>query len=421
MQSEVANGSEPPHGELVAGWRIIAVTFAGMMVSAPVLASYAIGSFVLPLQDEFRWARSEIQAGIIFAQGGCAICGLVIGAVAERLGIRRLAILGLLGVSAGFFAAPLISDSFVQYYAALAAMALLGGGSIPVIWSRIVTARFEKRRGFALALALTGTGLTGTLLPLILVAINGSIGWRFGFLFLAGMPLVLALPLVLLWLPRDGAEAGALPADRPKGAGNPGLSEAMRSFRFWILLVSIVCLYVGVTGILANVIPAMTSKGMSQATAATVQSGYAFSLIFGRLGVGWLVDRYWAPAVAALALTPAAIGSVLLAGEPSLQLALIGISLVGIAAGTELDLLAYLTSRYFGLRFFSSIYGVLYAGVAAAGASGPFIFAWVQERSNSYDLCFYLASGLLAVAGILLLGLGKYPAGLDSKLEPQPA
>lgn len=412
MVSEPGFGRAVLRGEFASEWRILVVAFAGMMVSAPVLASYAIGAFVLPLQDEFGWSRSEIQAGIIFAQGGCAICGLMIGAMAQRIGIRKLAISGLVGVSAGFSAAAMISNSLLQYYAALAMMALLGAGSIPVIWSRVITARFEQQRGFALALALTGTGLTGTMLPLILVAINGWLGWRAGFLVLAAMPLIVALPLVWRWLPASGPEDAPRPDHRRDQAGGGGVNHALRTFRFWILLISIVCLYVGVTGILANVIPAMTSNGMSRTMAATVQSGYAFSLIFGRLGVGWLVDRYWAPAVAVVALTPAAIGSFLLAGGPSLEQALFGIALVGIAAGAELDLLAYLTSRYFDIRSFSGIYGILYAGVAAAGASGPFIFAWVQESSNSYDLCFYLASGLLAVGGLLLLALGRYPTDL---------
>ncbi|MEZ5750171.1 MAG: MFS transporter [Caenibius sp.] len=302
------------------------------------------------------------------------------------------------------------------FYAAFAALAFLGFGSIPVVWSRIVAEHFEARRGLALAIALSGTGLAGTIIPPLLVSVNAAFGWRTGFLLLALLPLITALPVAYFWLPRAAPRSEA--TQDPANEVQPGVrfATALRDYRFWLLLISIIALYGSLTGILANLIPAMVSKGMTQANAALVQSGYAFPLIFGRLVVGMLVDRYWAPLVAAVVLAPAALGSALLTGEPSLVIALFAISLVGIAAGAELDLLAYLVSRYFGLRFFAHIYGVLYAGVAAAGAVGPVAFAWLAHRGENYDISFFICSALLGFGGLIVLLLGPYPSFTTKRL-----
>ncbi len=80
------------------------------------------------------------------------------------------------------------------------------------------------------------------------------------------------------------------------------LGEAFRSYKFWILFVSILCVYMAVSGISPNLIPALTDNGMSAHDAATVQGMYGIAIVVGRLVVGYLIDRFWAPAVAAVAL-----------------------------------------------------------------------------------------------------------------------
>ncbi|MGD9665680.1 MAG: MFS transporter [Novosphingobium sp.] len=406
-----AHVSSLAQGELRKSWRTLVVAFAGMMCSAPVLASYCVGSFVLPLEQEFGWGRSQIQAAIFFTQAGCAICGLLVGWIAARIGVRYLAISGILGVSLAFSLAAATGGSIWYYYAAFTSLAFLGCGSIPVVWSKIITGFFDARRGVALAIALSGTGLSGTFIPPILSELIVSHGWRTGFLFLAILPLVTALPLAIAWLPGKVADGdGAAVTDI--GMGNQegvALHKAMRDYRLWLLCFSVVILYLAMTGILANLIPAMTSQGMPASSAALVQSFYAFPLIFGRVLVGMAIDRFWAPAVAVAALVPAAFGSFLLADSPDFYIAVMGASLVGVAAGAELDLIAFLTSRYFGVKYFTHIYGVIYVGVAAAGALGPVSFAWLQEATDSYALCFYVSSGALFVGAVSLLLLGPYP------------
>lgn len=404
-------GTVFPRGELGQRWHILAVAFTGLIISAASLPVYGIGSFVLPLQNELGLQRSSIQASVFFVQGGCALGGLFIGYILARIRMRPLVIASILGVSLSFTALALLPFSLPFFYLSFFAIALLGCGTIPVVWCDLVTAHFKERRGLALAIALTGTGVAGAFVPFLLASVISQAGWRAGFLALAILPLLIALPVTIAWMPKEtGKSAVPTPVDDAgKNEGGFTLGQAIRSYRFYILCLSVVLIYLSITGILTNFIPAMSSRGMAAETAAAAQGGFAISLIAGRLGIGWLIDRLWGPGVAALALIPAALGAFMLVADAGFLRALVGMALVGVAAGAELDVLAYLTSRYFGLRRFSSIYGVLYAFVAIAGASGPVLFAWLQEYTASYDDCFLLTSAMLAAGGMMMFLLGPYP------------
>ena len=83
--------------------------------------------------------------------------------------------------------------------------------------------------------------------------------------------------------------------------------------------------------------------------------------------------------------------------------------LIGLAAGAELDLLAFLAARYFGLANYARIYALFYAALAVAGGFAPLLFAEVYDAFDSYDLAFYVGAGLFAFGSLIMLTLGKYP------------
>jgi hypothetical protein len=100
-----------------------------------------------------------------------------------------------------------------------------------------------------------------------------------------------------------------------------------------------------------------------------MQSVFGFAVIGGRTMVGYLVDRFWAPAVAAVALGLPVVGCLILLDPGSTASIVFAVLLLGGAAGAELDLMSFLATRYFGLRHYAKIYAVLYALLAVAGAA----------------------------------------------------
>jgi MFS family permease len=403
--------------EIQHGWLLILASCAGVVCSSVVLPFYSLGALVKPLTAEFHWTRAAIQSAVAFSSGLGAISAPIIGALIDRYGARYVGLFGLLGLSLAFVFATQMDGHIWLLYAAYTAMAVLGAGTVPVTWTRAIATSFFEQRGLALGLTLAGTGLSAMLAPIYAVWLVEHVGWRGAYMGLALLPIVLAGPLVYIgFRPVEPLKAIAVAADStvPTVVGH-SLLEAMRTRQFWILLCSVLAIYLAVSGIVPNLIPLLTDSGMPAARAAQVQSFYGVAIIVGRVLVGYLIDRYWAPGVAAIALSLPVIGALILAGPVTMVTAALAATLVGLAAGAELDLMSYLAARYFGMRHYAKIYAVLYAALAVAAGAAPFCFARIYDTTKSYRLAFLAASGFFLVGALILLTMGPYPT-----LTPNP-
>ena len=398
--------------ELAQRWPLIMATCIGIVSSSFVLPYYSIGALLTPVTEEFGWSRAQFQAAILFSSGLGALTSPLIGWLNDKYGPRRVALPSMIGLSLGLFTASQIQGQLWMLFLAYGMMALLGAGTIPVTWTRAIATSFFKRRGLALGLALTGTGICASIAPHYTVWLTDHYGWRGAYVGLALVPLVLAWPMLyFLFKPLDTHSDAELEEPDTKAALENGLTlgEAVRGYRFWILLLSILFAYQGFSGIGPNLLPSLTDDGFSRDQAASVQSVFGISIIVGRVVVGYLVDRFWAPGVAAFCLAIPAAGAAMLHGSQTFETAALAAFLIGFAAGAELDLMAFLAARYFGLAHYAKIYSILYATLAVCSGTAPMIFASVYDATGSYDLGYSVASVLFLVSVVLILMLGRYP------------
>ena len=398
--------------ELAQRWPLIMATCMGIISSSFVLPYYSIGALLTPVTEEFGWSRAQFQAAILFSSGLGALTSPIIGWLNDKYGPRRVALPSMIGLSVGLLTASQMEGELWMLFLAYGMMALLGAGTIPVTWTRAIATSFFKRRGLALGLALTGTGICASVAPHYTVWLTDHYGWRGAYVGLALVPLVLAWPMLyFLFKPLDTHSDSALEAPDTKVALENGLTlgEAVRGYRFWILLLSILFAYQGFSGIGPNLLPSLTDDGFTRDQAASVQSVFGISIIIGRVIVGYLVDRFWAPGVAAFCLAIPAAGAAMLHGSQTFETAALAAFLIGFAAGAELDLMAFLAARYFGLAHYAKIYSILYATLAVCSGTAPMIFASVYDATGSYDLGYRMASVLFLVSVVLILMLGRYP------------
>ena len=408
----------PSERELAQRWPLIMATCIGIISSSFVLPYYSIGALVAPVTEEFGWSRAQFQAAILFSSGLGALTSPVIGWLNDKYGPRRVALPSMLGLSLGLLTASQLQGELWMLFLAYGMMALLGAGTIPVTWTRAIATSFFKRRGLALGLALTGTGICASVAPHYTVWLTDNYGWRGAYMGLALVPILLAWPtLYFLFKPLEVHTGAEDPVDNEAASAiQTGLTlgEAVRGYRFWVLLLSILFAYQGFSGIGPNLLPSLTDDGFSREQAASVQSVFGISIIIGRVVVGYLVDRLWAPGVAAFCLAIPAAGAAMLHGTQSFEVAALAAFLIGFAAGAELDLMAFLAARYFGLAHYAKIYSILYATLAVCSGTAPMIFASVYDATGSYDIGYSIASGLFLVSVLLILLLGRYPKAFEN-------
>ena len=186
--------------------------------------------------------------------------------------------------------------------------------------------------------------------------------------------------------------------------------EAVRTKQFWILGVVLFLTVIVVAGWLSNFERIMTEQGFERSSIAQIAAVMGLTVILGRLMVGALVDRFWAPGVAACFFLVATLGLlVLIMTQVTLFSALVVAVMIGLAAGAELDLLAYLTSKYFGPAHYPAVFGVIIAFFTVGAGLAPPIFGMAAQVFQGYETVLMISVGLLLLSIVLFLSLGQYP------------
>ncbi len=177
-----------------------------------------------------------------------------------------------------------------------------------------------------------------------------------------------------------------------------------------------------IVGMVTNTVPLLRDIGLSATQAGSVFGAFGISLIAGRVVVGYLIDRVWAPGVAAVALALPAIGCLMLWNADaswSTAALVLAVCLVGVGTGAEFDLSAYLVSRYFGLEHYGRLFGIHLGLITAGSMLAPFLFAAMYQSSGGYSPMLAYATACCSVGPLLLLTLGRMPGERDAVPDAQ--
>jgi predicted MFS family arabinose efflux permease len=401
-------GMRADYSEFKGGWRVVVASLVGIGLGLSPVPIYTVGMFAPELAGEFHWKFAQIMFGLTVMSITVLFSAPVAGFLADRIGVRRV-VLGscaLFGLSFAAFAAT--GRSLPLFYLTWAAVAVVGSGTLPFTWTRAVNNRFETRKGLALGLSLLGTGLFGSLLKPTSAWLIAHVGWRFAYLGVGALPLAISLPIAWVFYHDRGPTVDA----RTKSAGSVSgatFTEALRDWRLWVLAVAFVPISFAVSGPIPNMENILSLHGFDKTTIATLVTFIGLSVVIGRLLSGWLIDRLWAPGVAFVLLSLPSLAYWLLARQNlSFDQALLCICLIGLAAGVEYDLMAFLVARYFGKRSYGTIYGALFGCFALGAGIGPVIFGFDFDKSHSYGDALMASAIMLVVCAALLLTLGPY-------------
>lgn len=399
--------------EFKSGWRVLLVAAMGVTCGITAVPIYTIGAFVGPLEDAYGWSRGAIQSATVFAYFTLIFAGPVAGYLTDHYGPRRVALWSVFGMSAAVGSAAVLADTLWGLYLAYALIGILGAGTSPVVWTRAVSSWFVKKRGLAFGFTLMGTGLFATVGPIYVTFAIAEFGWRGGYLALSVVPIIFVLPLVYVWFferqdssPVNKDESSS---DTDQNTGMD-LRASLKTSQFWIIAFSFLFFSTSISGFIASFIPMLTDGGLTRTDAASMAGSIGISVLVGRVVTGFLLDHVRASVLSTVVMALPAIGCLLwglgVAGPSGALLAAI---FVGLAGGAEFDLVAYMTSRYFGLRHYGKLYGILFSSVIAGAAIGPLMFGFGFDLFGSYAPVLITAAALFVVGGVSQLFLGRYP------------
>jgi MFS family permease len=399
--------------EFRAGFKPLVGAVIGAGCGLSSISFYTHGVFVGAISDDTMWSRGQVQFGVTIMILMAAITAPTIGWLIDRFSARRIALASIPLYGLTLASLSLTTNEIWTYYVLWACMAILAAGTLPITWTRVVNGWFDDYRGIALGITLAGTGIAATFAPSYVVWLISEIGWRNAYIALAATITTISLPgIYLLFFDSSQIDSPEAESDRAVNRIATGLTlrVAIRGYRFWALGFSLLFVAAGISGLITNLVPLLVDKGLSAATAAGYAGLIGVSVIAGRLLAGFLVDHLWAPLVAAIFLSAPAFAAIVLTGQDIAPI-LLGASalIIGLAAGAELDLLAFLSSRYFGLKHYGAIYGGLYVFFSIGAGIAPFSFGRAFDIFGHYNVVLYVVAGMSIFGAALMLILGKYP------------
>lgn len=395
-------------------WLVVAASVCGLLVGSGPILIFSSGVFLKPVSAELGVTRGDLSSALFLAAICTAIACPILGWFLDRFGTRRVMIPGVILyalVVAGFglmrtnpvFMIPLI----------YALVGLVGAVQTPIPYAAVVAQWFDRQRGLALGIATAGVGLGVVVLPPFLALLINEFGWRHAYFGLGLTVLLLAWLPVALFVREPPAlsrvAARHTTANLTDALPGTQASQAFRQWEFWALTIAFFLGVMAINGTLTHVIPLLTDRGVSLQQAAVMFSFAGYAIIGGRVLAGWCLDRIWGPYVAICFFVIPMLGIALLASGATGIVPLIGAVLCGAGIGAEIDLMAFFLSRYFGLKAYGKVYGVMFAVFNIGTGLGPALSGLSFDRFHSYGPVFIVYEVALAITCLLFLRLGPYP------------
>ena len=390
-----------------AGWGVVAAAFTGVMVSFAPIIPYTFSLFLAPLHAAFGWKREAIGGTFALAAITVALVSPLIGVLLDRYSPRRVILPSILIFALALGSLSRLGPNIKQFYFTFFLLGLVANGTAQFAYTRTILSWFRSRRGLAIAMLLTGSGVGSILIPPLTQWTIAHHGWRSAYLLLGGIAL-LGLPLTALFV-RNRPDA-RLQDDLSPASGQT-VAAALSSSTFWIFACITMLSAFSENGLVTNLAAILTEHRVSTQGAALALSVRGGAGIAGRLCIGFLIDRFSPQRIQTFVLLLAASGTLILAFAGTSPVALVGAAILGIGLGSEADVAPYLLAHYFGRKHFSVLYGLTWTAYAIGGATGPMAIGRWYDRAGSYQThsIVYLACVAFA-AMIVSLFLRRSPA-----------
>ena len=385
-------------------WLLVLVCAVGIGVGVSSLPFYTQGLFIEAWIADFGWTRAQASLGILGSTLALAAVLPFIGSIVDRYGLVTPVMISLLGLSLAYVLLGMFVQSIASFVILAMLQAILGSASSPLAYTRAINAVFNKQRGLALGVALSGAGVAATFGPTLISNAIDAFGWRGAYYAMALFTLVVGAVIILVLSRLNGAKT-AVNIDME--AANRDFLVAKASRTYWTIMAAIFCLSLGLGGLMIHFVPILLDVGFATNAAVKIAGVIGIAVVLGRLLVGFAVDRIFAPRVA-IAILLACISGVLALALLGSVVAVPAAFVIGFSVGAEVDLIGYLVARYFGMHAYGQIYGRQYSTFLIATGLSPVILGAVRDATGTYTASLFTAAAFMVISAALFAKLPKF-------------
>ncbi|MBI2866308.1 MAG: MFS transporter [Chloroflexi bacterium] len=395
-------------------WVVVGAALSGLLSGAFFYVGYSAFAAVLSL--EFGWSKGALGGVYSLARLWQSGVDVVSGYLADRTGPRWPMVAGTVLAAAGFFLFSRVNSLAALYLVLVAVVATglsIGHSVVPYT---AVANWFVRRRGLALGIAFSGMGMSGVLIPLIGWAME-TYGWRLTALAAAGAFLALGLPAAGLMRGRpeghglspDGSVSPAptLSPIRPLAEASHSLREVLRMSSFWFMAFAFTLRQMVTSGLTMHLMLVATDLRIALVTAAGFQALMGLASLPGRLGFGWLADRFDKRLVTALCMGLMAGGLWMLGSARGPWPIVLGLTIYAPAFGGSSTLPFALRGEYYGRKAFGTITGAMGVVITLGAGVGPVLAGYLRDLTGSYQLPLQILAGACLLSAALVMAIRR--------------
>ena len=392
------------------------VTFA---VSAALMHSYSV--FLVAFLEEFRWSRAETSLAFSISALVSGASAPFVGALVDRLGPRRLVLLGGTVLTLGLLGSGYVHAlwQIVVLYGVL--MTLGANGLGLVVFVPVLSRRFVSNRGMAISIVQSANGFARAVSAPLAQLLISAIGWRHAYLAQAAFMGVLVWPLAALFRrdepPAPRVSQSASPPGEGVGAARPmrrdwTLAEAIATPHFWLLFTVYLCTGLGSFFVSLHQLAFAVDAGFDKLYAASVLGFGAFLAVGGTIVTGTVSDYIGRELSAILAYAVSIVGvicALFITGPQHAWLLWLHACFFGLTWGARGPTITAKTADLFPGPNLGTILGVITVGTGIGSAVGAWGAGWIFDVSGSYRLAFLASIASYLVGCIAFWALRRPP------------
>ncbi len=367
---------------------------------------YGFGTIFNEVIDEFGWSVAATSLAFSLRSEVGGIAAPFIGVLIDRLGAQKVALGGVVISAVGVLLMSEI-QAIWHFYAVMMVIAIgssAAGGSVGLV---AIASWFEARRAFAMSMMTLGGGVGG-LLVVAIAALVEEFGWRGALRALAAIMLTVGIAFAVNIRtrpedhpqPMDGVRASSDGTTlTPAVRWGMTLRQVMRSRAFIFMSLGLILMNFSTTAVVIHQIPYLEREmHVSKAVAGSSVAFFTMFSIVGRLGAGYLADRFSKRLIMVASCLFVLAGLPILAFADSYMVATVGILIIAPGFGGTIPVRPAMLADYFGTKFFGTINGVVALVTTTGGALGPWLVGWLVDTTAHYQAGWLLSTAVAAAA-----------------------